>query len=167
MNRRILIIALAAIILLAGVLNGFNSNALVSNEDAKAVRVVIPAFPTAARYSKASGSSIVTISINQRGQVESARFKEGHPLFSLISERAARQWVFEPSTEDKSRLIEIEFKFILIGSDSDDDETSTFVSPNVVEIKGKAAVVNLERKNSSKVSQQRCNACNREILDEL
>lgn len=62
-----------------GVLNG------------RAVRLPTPAYPAVARQMRASGEVRVLVSVDERGNVVSARAVSGHPLLRQSAENAARQ----------------------------------------------------------------------------
>ena len=68
-----------------GVLNG------------KAVRLVQPPYPTAAKAVRASGAVNVQVSIDTSGNVVSAKAVTGHPLLKAAAEAAARQSKFSPT----------------------------------------------------------------------
>jgi TonB family protein len=59
--------------------------------------LVAPAYPAAAKTSKASGSVNVKVIIDERGNVVSAAAISGHPLLRSASEKAARNSKFEPT----------------------------------------------------------------------
>jgi TonB family protein len=69
-----------------GVLNG------------KAVNLVTPAYPAAARAVHASGSVTVQVLIDENGNVASAHAVSGHPLLQSAAVNAARASKFKPTT---------------------------------------------------------------------
>ncbi len=69
----------------AGVLNG------------KAVKLVLPAYPPAARAVKASGAVNVQVTIDELGNVISASAVSGHPLLRAAAVEAARNSSFSPT----------------------------------------------------------------------
>jgi TonB family protein len=56
-----------------------------------------PTYPAAARAVKASGEVSVHVTIDQEGNVTSARATAGHPLLRSAAEAAAREAKFKPS----------------------------------------------------------------------
>ncbi len=68
-----------------GVLNG------------KAIDLQQPPYPPAARAVRASGSVIVQITVDEKGEVISARAVSGHALLRPAAERTARQTRFTPT----------------------------------------------------------------------
>jgi TonB family protein len=63
----------------------------------KAVNLVKPAYPPAAKAVRASGSVIVRVSIDEQGNVDSARTVSGHPLLRASAEAAAMASKFSPT----------------------------------------------------------------------
>ncbi|CAN5525527.1 hypothetical protein BH10ACI3_BH10ACI3_12790 [soil metagenome] len=59
-----------------------------------------PEYPTAARAVRASGTVIVEVMIDEKGQVISATAISGHPLLRKAAEHAAMSAKFEPNVED-------------------------------------------------------------------
>jgi TonB family protein len=72
----------------AGVLNG------------RAVSLTKPAYPPAARQANASGPVTVQVTLDEEGNVTSAKATSGHPLLRGPAEAAARQSKFNPVTKD-------------------------------------------------------------------
>ncbi|HKY27979.1 MAG TPA: TonB family protein [Pyrinomonadaceae bacterium] len=68
-----------------GVLNG------------KAISLPKPAYPAIARQAHASGTVVVQVTIDENGNVISARAVSGHPLLQAVSVGAARQARFSPT----------------------------------------------------------------------
>lgn len=68
-----------------GVLNG------------KAINLVVPAYPAAARAVNAGGAVSVQVTIDENGDVISASAVSGHPLLRQASEQAARASKFSPT----------------------------------------------------------------------
>lgn len=69
-----------------GVLNG------------KALELVQPRYPEAARAMKASGVVVIKVLISEKGNVISAEVDSGHPLLSAVSRAAACTSRFSPTT---------------------------------------------------------------------
>jgi protein TonB len=68
-----------------GVLNG------------KALSLPHPPYPAIARAARASGTVVVQVTIDENGQVISARAVSGHPLLQAVAVAAARQARFSPT----------------------------------------------------------------------
>ena len=68
-----------------GVLNG------------KAIALPLPEYPAIAKAAKASGSVAVQVTIDEEGNVASARSVSGHPLLQAAAVAAARQAKFSPT----------------------------------------------------------------------
>lgn len=62
-----------------------------------AVYLEKPKYPAAARYAKASGVVYVQVIIDEKGNVESAKAIEGHPLLYQACEEAAKKAKFKPT----------------------------------------------------------------------
>lgn len=73
-------------IVAGGVLNG------------KAVRKPAPEYPAIAKGARASGTVVVQIVVDEKGNVESATAVSGHTLLQAPSVEAARRAKFEPTT---------------------------------------------------------------------
>jgi TonB family protein len=56
-----------------------------------------PAYPTAARKERVSGSVIVLVTVDENGLVVSAKTLCGHDYFARASEAAAKKWRFSPT----------------------------------------------------------------------
>ncbi|HEU4597490.1 MAG TPA: TonB family protein [Pyrinomonadaceae bacterium] len=69
----------------AGVLNG------------KAVSKPAPPYPPMAKAAKASGTVVVSVEVDEKGVVTSARAVSGHPLLRAAAEAAARRARFSPT----------------------------------------------------------------------
>jgi TonB family protein len=93
-----------------GVLNG------------KAVKRATPDYPAIARAAGAQGNVDVEVTVDEQGNVASARAVSGHPLLQQSAVEAARQWVFSP-TLLKGQPVKvagiITFNFALSGKDSE------------------------------------------------
>jgi TonB family protein len=68
-----------------GVLNG------------KAISLPKPTYPAVARAARASGNVIVQVTVDESGNVTSARAVSGHPLLQAAAVQAARQARFSPT----------------------------------------------------------------------
>jgi TonB family protein len=63
----------------------------------KAITLPLPEYPASARQAKISGSVTVEVSIDETGNVVSARGVSGHPLLQAAAVTAARQAKFSPT----------------------------------------------------------------------
>jgi TonB family protein len=63
----------------------------------KAVSLPLPEYPAIARAARASGSVTVEVTIDEEGNVVSARSTSGHPLLQSAAVTAARQAKFAPT----------------------------------------------------------------------
>jgi len=62
-----------------------------------AIRQVEPAYPALAKAAGVTGSVVVEILIDERGNVISANALSGHPLLKDAAVEAARGWKFNPT----------------------------------------------------------------------
>lgn len=72
------------------------ANVNVGIINSRAVNLTKPAYPQAARQASASGEVRVQVSVDENGNVTSARALTGHPLLRAPAENAARQSRFNP-----------------------------------------------------------------------
>jgi TonB family protein len=94
-----------------GVLNG------------KADKRTQPVYPAIARAAGASGPVEVEVTVDESGNVASARAVSGHPLLQQSAVEAARQWTFKPTMlEGKPVKVAgtITFNFMLSGKEGED-----------------------------------------------
>ena len=71
-------------------------NVNVGVMNSRAVRLTTPAYPQSARQANAAGEVRVQISVDEQGNVTSAKAVSGHPLLRSSAEAAARQSRFNP-----------------------------------------------------------------------
>ena len=57
---------------------------------------VEPTYPPVARSARVSGSVIVEVTMDEQGNVTSARAISGHPLLQQAAVEAAKGWKFSP-----------------------------------------------------------------------
>lgn len=91
-----------------GVLNG------------RADKRVQPVYPAVARAAGASGTVVVEVTLDEAGNVASARAVSGHPLLQQAAVDAARQWTFAPTMLSGKPVRvagTITFNFMLSGKD--------------------------------------------------
>lgn len=82
----------------------------------EAIKQVQPDYPAIARGARQEGAVPVEVSINEKGDVVSARALAGPVLLRSAAESAARQWKFRPSTRDgkpSPTVTTINFRFRL------------------------------------------------------
>ena len=65
---------------------------------ASALRRVQPPYPPLAKAARLSGAVVVEVTVDQEGDVLSARAVSGHPLLKDCAMSAARGWKFKPTT---------------------------------------------------------------------
>jgi TonB family protein len=58
---------------------------------------VKPTYPSIARVAKVEGEVVIEITIDEEGNVMSAKVVSGHPLLQQAALSAARQWKFKPT----------------------------------------------------------------------
>lgn len=66
--------------------------------NSKAISLPEPLYPPIARNAHASGTVTVQVTVDENGNVISARAVSGHPLLQAAAVQAARQAVFSPTT---------------------------------------------------------------------
>ena len=79
------------------------------------LRRVEPVYPQAARSAHITGTVTVELSINEQGNVTSARATSGPGILASVAEAAARGFKFKPTTMDgvpvrSSRTVLFHFK---------------------------------------------------------
>jgi protein TonB len=62
-----------------------------------AIRRVNPEYPAEAKAAQISGAVVVEVTVDESGNVISARAISGHPLLKDAAVVAARQWQFAPT----------------------------------------------------------------------
>jgi len=67
------------------------------NLASKLIRKVEPIYPDAAKRAHISGSVVLTVTIDENGNVEEIIVKSGHPLLAAASILAVQQWKYTPS----------------------------------------------------------------------
>lgn len=90
-----------------------------------ATKRVEPAYPPLAKAALVSGSVVVEVTVDEEGNVISARAISGHPLLKDTAIAAARGWTFTPTRlqGDPVKVIgTITFNFILDQTDDDPTE---------------------------------------------
>jgi TonB family protein len=66
-----------------------------------ATRRVEPAYPLHAKTAGITGTVTVEVVVELRGHVGSARALQGHELLKDAAATAARQWLFQPATQNR------------------------------------------------------------------
>ena len=90
--------------------------------NARAEKRVQPTYPAIARAAGASGTVDVEVTVDESGNVASARAVSGHPLLQQAAVDAARQWTLKPTVlEGKPVKVAgiITFNFVLSGKETD------------------------------------------------
>ena len=62
----------------------------------KLIRRVDPVYPEAAKRARMSGRVVLTVGIDEQGNVEEITVKSGHPLLAAASIIAVQQWKYSP-----------------------------------------------------------------------
>jgi TonB family protein len=112
-----------------GVLNG------------KAEKRVQPSYPAIARAAGATGVVEVEVTVDESGNVASARAVAGHPLLQQAAVDAARQWTFKPTMlEGKPVKVAgvITFNFVLSGKDADEAATGAAAQQSQMKMRTRA-----------------------------
>jgi len=73
---------------------------VVGGESVKANNVVTPEYPPAARAVRAAGKVEVKVTIDEAGNIVSAKAVSGHPLLREASVKAAQESTFVPVSVD-------------------------------------------------------------------
>ena len=112
-------------------------NQAQSDNQPSVVKAVAATYPLVAIGARVSGSVIVEVRINAKGEVTSADAIEGHKLLRKNAEGAARRWVFVPANEkNAARAVRLTFEFILMPRDSSyADLLPVFMPPYRVEVR--------------------------------
>jgi TonB family protein len=71
----------------------------IPSVDGRALKLPIPEYPAQAKMSRASGTVVVKVIIDENGKVIAAQAIGGHPALQSSAEKAARQARFTPSLE--------------------------------------------------------------------
>jgi TonB family protein len=82
--------------------------------EAEPIQKPPPVFPAAARAVRASGTVTVSLVVDERGDVISARATDGPMVFRQAAEEAARHWQFRPATRNGTPVQSVQtihFKF--------------------------------------------------------
>ena len=135
MKVRILILSIICLIAINS-LAGIPQNQSSENQPT-VVRSVPAPYPPVAMAAQVSGTVIVEVKINAKGEVTSANAIEGHKLLQKTAEFAAKRWMFSPTDEkNKSQFARLTFAFILIPKySSSADLLPVFLPPYKVEIR--------------------------------
>jgi TonB family protein len=64
-----------------------------------------PVYPAAARQARITGSIVIEVTIDWKGNVVDAKKRCGNDVFTEESLRAARQWRFTPTTRNGKPMI--------------------------------------------------------------
>jgi TonB family protein len=144
MIKKYLLAALAVVI--AAVFAGSTSAQTAIRKDTATeqpavISAVAPYYPADARAHHATGSVVVEVSIDAKGEVASTTVMSGHPAVRRVCERAAKNWRFAPLAGSAAlRTVRVTFKFSIIDGDretTDEDrehELVIFTNPYLIEI---------------------------------
>jgi TonB family protein len=95
-----------------------------------------PVYPPLARAAMISGKVLVELEINSLGAVTSISSITGHPLLRTVSEKAARQYRFEPTAATGARTARLSFIFTLVNVLSEKVRSPLILSPYQIEVRG-------------------------------
>jgi TonB family protein len=95
----------------------------------------LPTYPPLARAARIEGMVIVDLEVDASGVVTGIRSIMAHPLLRAASERAAKNWKFEPAKEDAVRLARLVFVFLRLNEPDEKVASTKFLSPYQVEIR--------------------------------
>ena len=99
----------AAPVLLATVLM-LSLSGIAAAEGRTAKSKASPAYPELAKRMNITGTVKVEVTVAPNGKVISAKAIGGHPLLIDASVAAAKQFKYEPTTEETKELVEFKFE---------------------------------------------------------
>jgi TonB family protein len=136
MNFRLFILSGIVCLIAFDSLVGSSQNQAQSENQPAVVKAVPAPYPAIAMAANVSGSVIVEVKINAKGEVTSADAIEGHKPLQKAAEYAAKRWIFSPTDEkNKKRSVRLTFSFILIPKySSSADLMPVFMPPYKVEV---------------------------------
>jgi TonB family protein len=86
-------------------------------------RQVEPVYPPAARDARVQGTVVLELTVDREGNVTDVRVVESIPLLDPAAVEAARQWKYEPSDSDESRVFQVPVPFTLEEPKPNDDRS--------------------------------------------
>ena len=105
----------------------------------KAVSVLKPPYPPAARAVNAFGDVIVNVKIDESGKVISAQAVSGHPLLRQACVAVSKQSLFESAENSSEREVNLTFVFLLPANKT--KVTKHYSNPYRIEIIGQPLTV--------------------------
>ena len=102
-----LVCSLCAIVLLTSV--AFVGNSASQESSRKVTSKTSPTYPELAKKMHLSGKVKVEATVNPAGNVTSAKFVGGNPVFETSSVDAVKHWKFEPAAATSTETITLEF----------------------------------------------------------
>ncbi|MDQ6785767.1 MAG: energy transducer TonB [Acidobacteriota bacterium] len=93
-----------------------------------------PPFPPAAKAVRATGEVVVLVKIGKDGKVISASAESGHPLLKTVSEKAAKNSLFETSENNDEREARLTYVFLNDFSDEKKQNLKHYSNPYRLEI---------------------------------
>jgi TonB family protein len=127
-------------------------------EELTVVSTSAPVYPPIARAANVQGEVIVSVTVNDRGDVVTALAMEGHPLLRKAAEAAALKWKFNlPSQTRNARVgsITFSFKFEFEEAVEVKDDIS-FAAPGRLEIIRKIPTVLPIQKVDGRIPEGNC-----------
>lgn len=100
----------------------------------RVLSTVAPLYPPLARAAMVSGIVRVDLEIDSLGAVTAIR-SIGHPLLRMVSEKAARQYRFHPTSETAARTARLTFIFTLENTIAKKVKSPVILSPYLIEVK--------------------------------
>jgi TonB family protein len=94
-----------------------------------------PLYPPLARAAMISGRVLVDLEIDSLGAVTSISSITGHPLLRIVSEKASRQYRFQPAAESGARTARLTFIFTLVNVAAEKVRSPIILSPYQIEVK--------------------------------
>jgi TonB family protein len=112
MNKHAIIIILSLFLLLPGMVWAWSiqTTDIGPNIENKATKKVAPIYPPLAKRKRIEGKVIVKLQVNADGTVLSTEFSEGNSLFKPASMEAAKQWIFQKTSNGMTGHIIFKFQ---------------------------------------------------------
>ncbi len=98
---------LAPVVMAAAIMVSLSSAAFAADRTAKTKST--PVYPDLAKRMNISGTVKVEVTVAPNGHVTNAKALGGHPLLVESAVTAAKQFKYEPSTEETKEVVEFQF----------------------------------------------------------
>lgn len=126
---------IAALILVLEISSPFHSTKAQTSEFPALISFVEPTVPGVAVIIGASGKVNIEFVLNSKGEVESVKDIQGHPILCRATVKAVLQWKFAPPKE-KTHKLQLEFDYSLPFYEGE-GITNVIVSPYQLELKAR------------------------------